>query len=159
MVRLLLIGGDVWQDGDNKLRTRLKTDMANIKTSSSRQSARHEQSYPLISIVQLVTYCVALVTCVDFKKLSDVLKSVQTADQLNVVLLVLVAGILGFAIGAAIGLGQLRKWRSMFLCGTTGAMVTMLIVATYAAPARPAQAFAACLLPLVTTLFLRSRTP
>ncbi len=136
-----------------------KNPVTNIKTSPSRDPVQHEQSYPLISIVQLVTFCVALVTCVNFKKLRNVLDDVRSANLFNWVLLVLVACILGFAIGSAIGLGQIRKWRSMFLCGATGAIVTMLIVATYAAPARPAQAFAACLLPLVTTLFLRSRTP
>ena len=120
---------------------------------------QREQSYPLVSVVQLVTFCVALMVCVDFQKFTRVLAGLRTDNFWEVVGAVMAAGLAGFLLGAAIGLGQIRKWRGLLLCGAAGAAVSMLILATFAAPAKPTQGLAASLLPLITTLMLRARTP
>ena len=133
--------------------------MENNTAPPSRDPVQQDHSYPLISIVQLVTFCVALMTCIDFKSLADAIASPSRLGLLEVMGAITAASTIGFVIGAAIGLGQVRKWRSMLLCGIAGATVSMLILATFAAPGRPAQALAASLLPLVTTIILRFRTP
>lgn len=125
----------------------------------SRELNQSEQSFPLTSIVQLFTYCVALVTCVDFKTCAKRLNDALSSSPENVFAALAGATMVGFVIGAMIGLGQIRKWQSMFLSGTVGTIVGALLLATYTAPARPAQAIAASILPLASTILLRFRTP
>lgn len=127
-------------------------------TPTPREVVRREQSFPLLSIVQLVTYCVALVSCINFKKLGKQIDTVPSVDAAWMVAMPVAAVLLGFLLGASIGLGQIRKWRGFFLCGMVGAMIGLLILATFAAPAEPLQACFACMLPLVSTLVLRYRT-
>lgn len=127
--------------------------------SPTRDPNQQEQSYPLVSIVQLVTFCVALVTCIDFKKFATVLAGLRHDNLLEVVAAIVAVGLAGFVLGSTVGLGQIRKWRGLLLCGATGASVSMLVLATFTAPASPTQALAASLLPLITTLILRARTP
>jgi hypothetical protein len=133
--------------------------MKNDTATRPRAPVQQDQSYPLISIVQLVTFCVALMTCIDFKSFVAALTSPGRIGLLEVIGAITAVSAIGIVIGAAIGLGQLRRGRSMLLCGIAGATVSLLILATFAAPAPPAQALAASLLPLVTTIILRSRTP
>lgn len=123
-----------------------------------RDAMRSEQSFPLISFVQLSTYCVALVTCIDFKKLRGQIDTLPNVDLSQVLALPVASTVLGFLIGASVGLGQIRKWRSFLLCGTVGAVVGPLILSAFAAPAEPLQACFACALPLLSTLILRFRT-
>jgi len=133
--------------------------MKNDNSFSLRTAGRGAHSFPLTSIAQLCTYCVALVTCVDFKVFGNRLEVAMRNSPENVFGAVAVASFIGFAIGAMIGLGQLRRWQGMIYCGTAGAIVAVLLAAAYAAPARPAQAIAAICLPLASTLLLRCRTP
>lgn len=124
----------------------------------SKEIIRQEQSFPLIAMMQLGTFCVALVTCIDFKELARLMKRVPNTELLTVIAPFVAAGLLGFVIGGAIGLGQIRKGRSFIVCGAAGGLVSLVILGTLAAPAPPTQAIAACLLPLVSTLVLRFRT-
>lgn len=125
----------------------------------SRDGARQEQSFPLSSFFQLITFFVALVVCIDSGDLSDVLSEARRGDVADFLKLALLSGLVGLAIGASIGLGHIRKWRGMLLCGLSGTTVGILMFAVYLAPAQPAQAFSASLVPLVTTILIRFRTP
>lgn len=133
--------------------------MTEKSTLPARDSTQSEQSFPLISIFQLFTFSVALVICVDFKACAKLLNETLSTSPESVFGVIAVAKSLGFAIGVMIGLGQIRKWQSMMLCGTVGAIVGVIIVAIYSAPAEPAKAIAATVLPLATTIMLRFRTP
>ena len=147
--RVRRVTNQVWRRfHDGATQTRLTMPEA------PRQSRPHEQSFPLVSMVQLVTLCVAMVMCIDGAQFR---KHASRAQTVEVAIVVSVAGGLGASVGAAIGLGQIRKWRGMFICGATGFLMGILMAATFTAPARPAQATAACLLPLVTTVILRVR--
>ena len=97
--------------------------------------------------------------CTDFEKLFDVLQNSRTNNLSEDIRLVLATITGGFGIGSIIGLGHIRKWRSLLICGATGTIVGVLIAATIAAPAKPNQVIAAGLLPLLTTLIVRFRTP
>jgi len=119
---------------------------------------RREASYPLISIVQLVTFCISLVVCLDGPKLSEHFSKVKYNPE-SVLPPILLSLLFGFLVGATIGLGQIRNWQGMFLCSATGTLVSALIILIYVAPAKPAQAVAAALLPLLTTVAVRIRTP
>lgn len=130
---------------------------AESKPTRQREAVQHEQSFPLISVVQMVTYCVALMTCADFRRLSSSLGRISPQQPWQVIFPVLGALSVGLLIGVLVGLGQIGKWRGTLLCGGAGALVGLLILAVYVAPAPPAQAVAACLLPLVSTIILRAR--
>jgi hypothetical protein len=125
--------------------------------STRHDTRRREHSFPLISMIQLVTLTIALVTCIDGPELLRLLGSLQGSGH-YVVAAVMAAGFFGLLIGAAIGLGQIRQWRSMLFCGAVGFVTGILILAIYAAPAKPAQAITAALLPLVTTIAMRIRS-
>lgn len=125
--------------------------------STHRDTHRREHSFPLISMIQLVTLTIALVTCIEGPELLRLLGSLQGSGN-YVVTAVVAAGFFGLLIGAAIGLGQIRQWRSMLFCGAVGFVAGILILAIYAAPAKPAQAITAALLPLVTTVAMRIRS-
>ena len=133
--------------------------MSASKTSPKRDAREHRQAFPLISIVQLSTFCVALVTCIDSRTLSQLLDRVPLTEWPIVVAPIVGAGLIGLLIGSVIGLGQIRRWQSVVLCGATGGIVSVLLLAALAAPAKPAQAIAAVLLPLVSTIILRHRSP
>ena len=136
----------------------LRTYKPNAPMNSIPQSPRqHERSFPLISMIQLATLTIALVTCIDGPEL---LRLMDLAPNYwgEMITLVLGAGFFGLLIGGSIGLGQMQKWRSMFFCGAVGMIAGLLILATYAAPAEPAQAFTAAALPLITTIALRIRS-
>ena len=130
-----------------------------ISQPTRRRDAReHRRAFPLISIVQLSTFCVATVTCVDFKALARAIERVPTTQWYVVVAPIVATAIVGLLTGGMIGLGQIRKWQGFVLCATTGATVSVLLLAAFAAPAPPAQGIAAVLLPLVSTIIVRHRT-
>lgn len=118
---------------------------------------RREQSFPLISVIQLATLTIAMITCINGPKLLFVLANLSGDDYLALTTIA-TAGFFGMIIGAAIGLGHIRKWRSMLFCGVVGSAAGFLILAIYVAPANPAQAITAAILPLVTTLAIRFRS-
>jgi len=124
--------------------------------SPSKTGNQHERSFPLISLIQLFTFFIALLVCIDSSKLNAQLGNLQN-ELASFLFAVALAGLLGLLIGASIGLGRVRYWRSMFFCGAIGSVVGVLLLAIYAAPAEPAQAISAALLPLLTTLILRAR--
>lgn len=126
--------------------------------TSSRDFARREQSFPLIVFVQLITFSVALVTCIDFKALSGPMRTASRLGWPELLVLIFSFMLLGLLIGASVGLGQIRKWRSLVLCGATGVVIALLMLAAFAAPAQPLQACFACLLPLLSTFVVRVRT-
>jgi len=118
---------------------------------------QQERSFPLTSLIQLFTFYIALLVCLDSSKLKVRFTYLQI-DSMDLWATVLLAGLFGSLIGASVGLGQIRKWRGMLFCGANGSIIGVLILAIYAAPAKPAQAISAALLPLLTTLVLRVRT-
>ncbi len=124
----------------------------------SRDVVRREQSFPLIAVVQLVTFSVALVSCINFEALRRQMDRVVLDDLVGVLTPYVLTSLMGFIIGAAVGLGQVRKWRGFFLGGPVGAVVGLLIVFAFASPAPPLQACFACSLPLLSTIILRFRT-
>jgi len=127
------------------------------QTDENRAALEQEQSFPLTSIFQLMTFCSALVVCIDYGELSEFALRRLSKGLGEFYGPFLASGLVGLLIGVLLGLGQIHKWRGVLLCGTSGAMVGMLILAIYIAPARPAQAFTASLVPLVTTVLIRCR--
>ena len=117
---------------------------------------QREQSFPLISLIQLFTFFVALLVCIDASQLWERFTNMEI-DATSLSISVVLAGMFGSLIGTSIGLSQIRNWRSMFFCGVIGSVFGIIILAIYAAPARPNQAIAAALLPLFTTLIIRVR--
>lgn len=125
--------------------------------TSFRQLRENERSYPLVSIFQLFTSCIALAVCINGIELQRTVFRLQ--DQwLDVVFAILLAGAMGLLVGVLFGLGQLRRWRSALFCGIVGMAVGIFVLATCVAPARIPQASAACLLPLITIILLRFRS-
>ncbi len=108
-------------------------------------------------MIQLVTLTIALAACIEGPELFRLLGSLQGNWQYAGAAL-LATGFFGLLIGVAIGSGQTRPWRSALFCGAAGFISGNLILAIYVAPAKPAQAFTAALLPLLTTIAMRIRS-
>ncbi len=125
--------------------------------TSFRQPLENERSYPLVSIVQLFTSCVALAAYINGIELQRTVFRLQN-QWFDVVFAILLASAVGLLVGVLFGLGQLRRWRSALFCGIVGMAVGIFMLATCVAPARIPQASAACLLPLICVILLRFRS-
>lgn len=137
----------------NKLNLQMKIPIL----TPEKRSKQHERSFSLIVLIQLFSFCIALVVCIDGKKLK------QGWMQANFEVSTLVWGVLilcllGLCSGLWVGLGQIRYFRSVLICSITGTLLWMFVLAIYIAPANPMAACAAIALPLLTTLAIRART-
>lgn len=124
--------------------------------TAEKRGKQHERSFSLIVLIQLFSFCIALVVCIDGKKLS------QQWQQANLEITTLawaaiVIWVLGIASGLWIGLGQIRYHRSILICSIAGIILWLFVLACYVAPAKPAAACAAIALPFLTTLAIRAQ--
>jgi hypothetical protein len=125
--------------------------------ASSREAiAVQHRSFPLVVLLQLATVCAALLACVDGSAVWRVYDApnVGTTVQVLAMFGVLLAG---GVIGALVGLGQIRKWRSALLGFFFGALSGFLIMCIYAAPASVTRIAAAAAVIVLSTVIVRLR--
>jgi hypothetical protein len=119
------------------------------------QDRAGERSFPLIAVFYLATFWAATATCIDGAALA---RQLRQPWELNWTAAI-IAGALSIAVlfGAAVGLGQLRMWRSAALGAVMGALFGLTMLAVYAAPAPIGRGISAAVVLTVTTLALRFR--
>ena len=116
-----------------------------------------ERAFPLLALIQLVTFWAALAACVDGPRLFEL-----ALDGLNTPWLSLsvAAGAIltGTLLGALVGVGQLRYGRGILVGSLIGALYGGTLAAIYAAPAHLYRwVFAAAVL-LLSTIAFRIRS-
>lgn len=120
--------------------------------------AARQQSFPLVALMQLATFWAALAACIDGDLLTTAMDRAPSQPLIAAVV-GCIAALAGALLGFAIGLGQLRMWRS----GATGAVVGMfyglVVLAIYVAPAPLERAAAAAAMLVLTTVALRIGSP
>jgi hypothetical protein len=127
--------------------------MAERMRISAPQDRAGERSFPLVAVFHLATFWAAMAACVDgaalFKTLNQPWQWDGPAQVAAAVLLAIVL------FGAAVGLGQLRMWRSAAAGALFGALYGPTMLAVYVAPASIGRGLAAAGLLIVTTLAFR----
>jgi hypothetical protein len=125
--------------------------------SSNREAARVlNRSFPLVVLFQLATCSAALLACIDGPALGRAIDSPSAVEPFIVAAVVGVV-IAGGLIGALTGLGQIQKWRSTVLGFFVGALLGLLILCVYAAPASVGRMAAAAAVILLSTIAVRLR--
>ncbi len=113
-----------------------------------------ERSFPLVALLQFATFWAAMAACIDGRELGAALDRIPEqpiAAALVAAFAVSVSGLLGFAVG----LGQLRMWRSAAAGAAVGMLYGIIVLAVYVAPAPLERAAAAAAILVVTTIAFR----
>jgi hypothetical protein len=128
---------------------------ANPPRPAPSQDRVAERSFPLIAVFHLATFWAAMLACIDGTALGKRLREPWELDwRVAIVVGVLLAAVL---FGAAVGLGQVRMWRSAALGAFIGVLYGPTMLVVYVAPAPISRGIAAAALLTVTTLALRIR--
>jgi len=123
---------------------------------TERPAPVRERSFPLIALLQLATFLAAVVSCIDGPELARVLAKAR-GEPLLLVIAPLGACLALGLLGAVIGLGQLRRWRSALVGGGVGGAYGLAMLAVYVAPASLERAVAAAAVLVLTTIAIRIR--
>ena len=129
-----------------------------VRIHQQKAENKHERSFPLISLLQLITFFIALLVCIDGKKLL-VYFSDNQYNLVSFYFSIFAVALIGFLVGFTIGLGHIRRGHSILVCGASGALIGVLFMAIFVAPASIYQSIAAPILPFFTTIVARFRTP
>jgi hypothetical protein len=116
------------------------------------------RSFPLIALVQLATFCAALMACIDGGKFRDFLEDVPQLAGPAVAGFVGAMFVGGF-LGLMLGLGEHHVWRSALKGMCIGALCGVAMMFVYVAPAPLPQAAAAAVVLLLSTIIMRVGTP
>lgn len=133
------------------------SDTPSPENRATRVMSPPERSFPLIAVFHLATLWASMVACVDGKLLRDALG--RTNDSPGFAVGLAVSAALGGAVlGAAIGLGQLRRWRGALVGGAIGGLYGLAILGVFVAPASLARGMAAAGVLLITTVTVRAHS-
>jgi hypothetical protein len=114
-----------------------------------------ERSFPLIAVFHLATFWAAMLACIDGAALGKILRGRwEWGWDAAIVVAALFAAMF---FGAAVGLGQVRMWRSAALGAFIGVLYGPTMLAVYLAPAPITRGLAAAGLLTLTTLVFRIR--
>jgi hypothetical protein len=115
-----------------------------------------ERSYPLVALLLLATVWAAMFACVDGQSL---LRGFQADSWRNFGTWIAPAVLMsvGACVGAAVGMSQVRVWRSVAVGGLIGSVYGVAIFAVYAAPAGFDRAASSAVVIMVSTIALRFR--
>jgi len=121
-------------------------------------STARQQSFPLVALMQLATFWAALAACIDGNVLTT---EMDRAPEQPIIAAVVggIAAIAGAILGFAVGLGQLRMWRSAAAGAVVGMFYGLVVLAIYVAPAPLERAAAAAAVLVLTTIALRIGSP
>lgn len=121
-------------------------------------AAVRQRSFPLVALLQLATFWAALAACIDGKALTTQMN--RAPDQPVVAAVAGVfAALAGVVLGFAVGLGQLRMWRSAATGAAVGMVYGLVVMAVYVAPAPLERAAAAAAMLVLTTIAFRVGSP